>query len=94
MAVPWINMDRHGSVSDLKRRSVIVVQAGTAISRRVRSEPNAYNLITLDVNRISVSVRVWRGKNFEATVPTVYRLDGEEWRLQKSRTPGSSVHPI
>lgn len=79
----------HGYTGDVRayypatRRSVIVVQAGTAISRRVRSEPNAYNLITLDANRISVSVRVWRGKIFEATAPTVYRLDGEEWRLQQ-----------
>ena len=79
----------HGYTGDVRayypatRRSVIVAQAGTAISRRVRSEPNAYNFITLDASRISVSVRVWRGKNFEAAAPTVYRLNGEEWRLER-----------
>ncbi|MBP9225414.1 MAG: metallophosphoesterase [Verrucomicrobiales bacterium] len=46
------------------KRSMLVVQAGTAISRRIRSEPNAYNLITLDEDRISILVRVWNGYDF------------------------------
>lgn len=79
----------HGYTGDVRtyypatKRSVIVVQAGTAISRRIRSEPNAYNLITLEANRISVSVRVWQGDDFEPTTRTVYRLFEEEWRLEK-----------
>jgi 3',5'-cyclic AMP phosphodiesterase CpdA len=77
----------HGYTGDVgayypaTKRSVIVVQAGTAISRRVRSEPNAYNLITLEAERISISVRVWSGNDFQPTTRTVYHLHGEEWRL-------------
>lgn len=78
----------HGYTGDVRsyypatRRSVIVAQAGTAISRRVRSEPNAYNLITLQSNRISISVQVWQGHDFEPTTPTCYHLFGEEWRRE------------
>jgi 3',5'-cyclic AMP phosphodiesterase CpdA len=78
----------HGYTGDVRafypatKRSVIVAQAGTAISRRVRSEPNAYNFITLEKERIAIDVWVWRGASFEPAVRTVYRLEGEEWRLE------------
>jgi len=79
----------HGYTGDVRayypatKRSVIVVQAGTAISRRVRAEPNAYNFITLEADRISISVRVWQGHDFEPTIHTYYHLFGEEWRREE-----------
>lgn len=39
---------------------ILVVQASSAISTRLRGESNAYNLIDIDAERISVTVREWR----------------------------------
>jgi hypothetical protein len=59
------------------RRSIISIQAGTATSRRRRGEPNAYNVITLDAQRLSVQVRAWDGQQFQPTVLTQFaRVQG------------------
>jgi 3',5'-cyclic AMP phosphodiesterase CpdA len=63
-------------------RSMIVAQAGTALSRRRRGEPNAYNLVTVDPPRLGVQVRAWTGRRFEAAAATEYRKEGAEWRRQ------------
>lgn len=75
----------HGYTADVRtyhpatRRSMIVVQAGTAISRRLRHEPNAFNVVTLDKERISISVRVWNARAFAEQSRISYELRGEEW---------------
>ena len=38
-------------------QSILVIQAGTAISHRRRNEPNAYNLLTIDKNQLRLEVR-------------------------------------
>jgi 3',5'-cyclic AMP phosphodiesterase CpdA len=63
-------------------RSMVVAQAGTAISRRRRGEANAYNLITVDPPRLALQVRAWTGHRFEPTVATQYRKEGHEWRRE------------
>lgn len=45
-------------------RSILVAQAGTAISHRTRDEPNAYNHIMLDGDLLDLEVRAWDGKEF------------------------------
>ncbi len=40
---------------------IIVVQASTAISTRLRQHPNAYNVIDIDDDIVSISVREWAG---------------------------------
>jgi hypothetical protein len=55
----------HGYTGDVRtyhpltQRSIIVAQAGTACSHRVRNEPNAYNRIFIEPNRLRIVVRVW-----------------------------------
>ncbi|MGH7215051.1 MAG: metallophosphoesterase family protein [Tepidisphaeraceae bacterium] len=59
------------------KRSIISVQAGTATSTRRREEPNAYNLITINPDQLSIAVRAWTGARFEQTERTHYaRIDG------------------
>jgi 3',5'-cyclic AMP phosphodiesterase CpdA len=48
------------------RRSVLVSQAGTAISTRRRDEVNSYNLLEIDGRRISCVQRGWDGRRFAA----------------------------
>jgi 3',5'-cyclic AMP phosphodiesterase CpdA len=61
------------------RRSMIVAQAGTAISTRGRGEANSYNLIEVDAARLAVTVREWNGETFVATRRTDYLKRGHEW---------------
>jgi 3',5'-cyclic AMP phosphodiesterase CpdA len=59
------------------KRSIISVQAGTAISTRRRHEPNAYNRIVINPDHISIHVRAWDGKQFcEQAVTHYSRIDG------------------
>lgn len=67
-------------------RTIISAQAGTAISRRRRSEPNAYNLITMDNNVVEIEIRLWRDDSFCAGQRVRYDLHNGEWRLAEDRT--------
>jgi 3',5'-cyclic AMP phosphodiesterase CpdA len=61
------------------RRSILVVQAGTATSLRVRSEPNTYNLITVDGPALGLAVRGWDGARFAPLTSVRYAKRDEEW---------------
>jgi 3',5'-cyclic AMP phosphodiesterase CpdA len=61
------------------KRSILVVQAGTATSHRRRDEPNAYNILTLDGPRLSIDVRAWNGRRFVSTGVSEYRYDESGW---------------
>lgn len=61
------------------KRSILVAQAGTAISHRRRDEPNAYNWITLDGPRLRIEVRVWSGKRFETASECVFQHSELGW---------------
>lgn len=69
------------------RRSILVVQAGTAISHRRRGEPNTYNLIKVERikverPRLSFELRAWDGRRFAPARVTRYCKQDDEWRLE------------
>jgi hypothetical protein len=49
------------------KSSIIVAQAGTAISRRTRGERNSYNRILLEMPRLSFHRHAWDGDKFALT---------------------------
>jgi 3',5'-cyclic AMP phosphodiesterase CpdA len=63
-------------------RSVLVVHAGTAISvRRRHGEANAYNLIRIEAERLSISVVEWAApKGFGTVRVASYDLVDGRWR--------------
>jgi 3',5'-cyclic AMP phosphodiesterase CpdA len=61
------------------RRSMLSVQAGTAISTRRRKEPNAWNLITVEGERVTIEVRAWTGERFEAATTRRFTRRAGAW---------------
>lgn len=62
------------------RRSILSVQAGTAISTRKRSEANAYNLLTIQPDRVDIAVRAYDGRAFDTQEVTSYVRVEDVWR--------------
>lgn len=60
-------------------RSILVAQAGTAISHRRRDEPNAYNRLTLDGDALQLEVRGWDGRQFATTASFQFRRLEDGW---------------
>jgi hypothetical protein len=50
--------------ADFAAPSALVVEAGTALSRRTRLEPNAFNLLRIAPRRIEVEHYALRAGNF------------------------------
>lgn len=67
-------------------RSILVAQASTATSTRLRNEANAYNLITIAPPRVTFEVRSWEGAAFTAGLTSVWRKDGQRWALEMQDT--------
>jgi len=61
-------------------RSIVVAQAGTAISNRVREEPNGYNLLRVEPGKIFIQVREWDNTKFASALESTYVKEKREWR--------------
>ena len=62
-----------------RKRSIIVAHAGTSISKRRRGEPNAYNLITITPDTVSISIRLWNDSTFSDSLKTSYKKQNDQW---------------
>lgn len=60
-------------------RSMLIVEAGTAISLRRRGEPNSYNLLHVERGRVSCATQVWTGRHFAGAETATYERDGGRW---------------
>ncbi|MBP2298540.1 metallophosphoesterase family protein [Azospirillum picis] len=67
-------------------RSILVAQASTATSTRLRNEANAYNLITVDHPLVTFEVRSWEGAAFTGGLVSTYRKQEQRWMLQAQDT--------
>lgn len=67
-------------------RSILVAQASTATSTRLRNEANAYNRIIIDgpamERTATFEVRAWEGAAFMPGLVSRYRRDGHRWVLE------------
>lgn len=64
------------------RRAIVSAQAGTAISGRVRQQPNAYNLIHLDGHRMAIEIRTWQDGRFEGTATAQFERRNGSWEAR------------
>ncbi len=72
------------------KRSILVAQAGTAVSHRRRNEPNAYNWITFDRDRLTIEVRTWNGRRFETARQSEFTSTDHGWSVKRGSPPASS----
>lgn len=63
-------------------RSILVAQASTATSTRLRNESNAYNVITIANPYVTFEVRAWDGGAFTDAAVSRYMREGERWRQE------------
>ncbi|HWB54599.1 MAG TPA: metallophosphoesterase [Tepidisphaeraceae bacterium] len=61
------------------RRSILSIQAGTAISTRRRNEPNAYNVISIEPNRVDIEIRAFDGQKFAAQSTRHFNRMNDVW---------------
>ena len=70
--------------SDLVTRAggVLVVQAGTATSTRVREQEQSFNVIDIAAGRVIVAVHGWNGDQFVAKDANRYEWQSGKWKLR------------
>ena len=62
------------------KRSILVAQAGTAISKRTRGENNSYDRIIIDPPDIHFDRYAWDGRRFVKTMMIRYKKENDVWR--------------
>jgi 3',5'-cyclic AMP phosphodiesterase CpdA len=66
---------------------VLVVQAGTATSTRVRKQEQSFNTIDLDGDSATITIHAWNGDDFRATDAQRYDWKDGRWVLRKAAEP-------
>lgn len=65
---------------------VVCVNAGTAISTRLRDEPNSFNVLTIGAESIGLTVHRWNGEAFAAQPPQSFARVGRSTADEPSLT--------
>jgi len=77
--------------SDLVTRAggVLVVQAGTATSTRVRDEDQSFNTVDVSKQSAAVTVNAWNGDEFVPSDAKRYQWQEGKWKVGKSVEPAA-----
>jgi 3',5'-cyclic AMP phosphodiesterase CpdA len=72
--------------SDLVTRAggVLVVQAGTATSTRVREQEQSFNTIDVAEGVVTIAVHGWKGERFEANDARRYEWHDGKWAIREA----------
>ena len=65
--------------SNMEGGGPIILQAGTAISRRTRNEPNNYNIINFSKNKIQITKRAYEPGHFRYLSSDRYAKIAMKW---------------
>ena len=69
-------------------RSILIVQAGTAVSTRLRGAPNSFNLLDIDGSRIECTPQLWDVGAFRPGECSAFAFSDGQWRaLTRSVSP-------
>lgn len=75
-------LDRDITCFPTERRSILLVPAGTATSRRRRTGPNAYKIIQIaSPTRVGITTRAWNGYVFSSQLTSRYAKVADRWEL-------------
>jgi len=66
---------------------VLVVQAGTATSTRVREQEQSFNTIDIGEGSATITVHTWHGDDFRANDARRYRWQDGRWKISKEAEP-------
>ena len=61
------------------KRSLLIVQAGTAISTRLRDGPNSFNVIEIDGETVRCTAYLWREGAFRLGTAVEFMLIDGRW---------------
>ena len=63
---------------------VLVIQAGTATSTRVREQEQSFNVIDIIDGKSTITVHAWKGGEFRAGEPRLYEWKKGRWALARA----------
>jgi 3',5'-cyclic AMP phosphodiesterase CpdA len=69
------------------KRSILIIQAGTAISTRVREGPNSFNVIDIAGERVDCTPNYWDGNGFRAGDVVRFEFNGARWTIAAADAP-------
>jgi 3',5'-cyclic AMP phosphodiesterase CpdA len=71
------------------RGGILLIQAGTATSTRLRGEPNSYNMIRFEPDAVICEPQLWNGQRFAPAKARRFRLTaGDGWTLDPPDAAG------